>query len=109
MPLATNKLATNGSVQLLLEHPVTHPWGSLNIVASNVSGLGGAPGPIKFKLYITDAANPTDVDLVDPGAIIPVDGRYELSCRLIRQGEKVFVEAPAGLSVRAELNLAIED
>ncbi len=103
MPLIKNKLVGNGAVQTLLDIPGSVLWGSLNIVAANKSG-DSAP----ISVHISDNATPADIDLVEPGAVIPGNGRYELSCRLVQGGEKVFVTAPAGVSIRAELNVAPE-
>lgn len=104
MPLVIGKILGNGTQQLIVEAPVSHPWGSLNVVASN-KGAQEA----QIEIFITSDATPNAIDQVEPGAMIPVNGRYELSCRLTQQGEKVYVTVPAGVSVRAELNLAIED
>lgn len=104
MPLVINKVMGNGSVQQVIEAPATHPWGSMNLVASNQNGTSA-----QIEIFITSAGGPSPVDSVEPGAAIPAKGRYELSCRLIQAGEKVFVNVPAGVSVRAEINLAIED
>lgn len=104
MPLNVSKIASNGAFQLLATAPNTHPWGSLNVVAANTTA-----GAIPFELYVTTDASPNPVDCIDPGAVIPAKGRYELSCRLIQAGEKVYIKAAAGVSVRAELNLAIEN
>jgi hypothetical protein len=104
MPLVTGKVLGNGSQLLVVTVPDTHPWGSLNIVAAN-AGTQDA----KLKIHITSDAQPNPVDCVEPGAMIPADGRYELSCRLVQAGEKVYVTAPADVAIRAEINLAIEE
>ena len=71
---------------------------SLNIVASNPLATGA-----EFQMHIGTGASAGAGDLVEPGAIIPAKGRYELSCRLLQAGEKVWFTAPAGVVVRAEL------
>lgn len=103
MPLIKNKLVGNGNAQTLLDIPGTVLWGSLNIVAANDNIASSS-----IVVHISDNAVPGNIDLVEPGAVIPGKGRYELSCRLVQGGEKVFVTAPAGVSIRAELNVAPE-
>lgn len=104
MPIIVNKIVGTGVAQKAIELQPTMKWGSLNIVASN-RGVSATP----IKIYISSEETPNDIDIVEPGAFIPANGRYELSCRLIAPGEKVFVDAPADVTVRLEVNLAIED
>ena len=102
MPMNKNALITTGSEQQIME--ITgFPWGSLNIVASNKTA-----DTATLEVFITGAQVPSLVDTVEPGAHIPAGGRYELSCRLVQEGERIFVKAPAGVVVRAEVNLALE-
>lgn len=103
MPLVTAKLAGTGSAQQVIEVPSTFPWGSMNLVAANNND---SASPIVIS--ITSDSTPNEVDIVEPGASIPAKGRYELSCRLVQAGERIFVSVPAHVSVRVEINMADE-
>lgn len=103
MPLVTAKIMGNGTQQLVITAPDTYLWGSMNLVAANQNDQAS-----QLQIHITSDVAPNPVDCVEPGAVIPAKGRYELSCRLIQAGEKIYVTTEAGVSVRAEINLAIE-
>ena len=103
MPLVTGKIMGNATQQLAFTVPATFPWGSMNLVAANQNNQASA-----IQIHITTDQAPNAVDCVEPGASIPANGRYELSCRLVMAGEKIYVTAAAGVSVRIEVNMADE-
>lgn len=103
MPLVISKVLGNGVKQLAITVPDTFPWGSMNLVAANQNPVAAA-----IEIHITTDTAPAAVDCVEPGAVIPSKGRYELSCRLVQAGEKVYVTVPENVAVRIEVNLADE-
>jgi len=103
MPLVTGKIMGNATQQLAFTVPSVFPWGSMNLVAANQNNQASA-----IQIHITTDASPNAVDCIEPGASIPANGRYELSCRLVMAGEKIYVTAAAGVSVRIEVNMADE-
>lgn len=103
MSIVISKGMTNGQPQYMLTIPNTNPWGSMNILVSNTTQVER-----QIKLFVSDSGGTTDVDTIEPGAIVPAKGRYELSCRLVRAGEMVHVLGDPGMAVRIEVNLATE-
>lgn len=103
MPLVTGKVMGNASQQHVITVPDTFPWGSMNLVAANQNSVASA-----IQIDITTDLAPNAVDCIEPGASIPAKGRYELSCRLVQAGEKIYVTAAAGVSIRVEINMADE-
>ena len=102
MPLLKNAVIGNDSFQEVLQIS-GYPWGSLNVVASNTNENAS-----KIEIRISSSLEHGLVNTVEPGALIPAGGRFEMSCRLVQQDERIFVKAPAGVVIRAEANLALE-
>lgn len=104
MPILVNKVLGNGTETFVVEVPNTHPFASMNIVASNTNAAAQ-----EINIKVSSDTAPDLADTIEPGALIPAKGRYELSCRLVAAGERIYVTAQPGVAVRVELNLAIED
>lgn len=111
MPLIINKILCNGTTLQAAELPAGHNWATMNVVASNSNeDLGGAnDGSTPIEIYVSESNTPTLVDMVEAGALIPAKGRFELACRLINPGEKVFVKSGTGVAVRVEINVSPEN
>jgi len=92
-----NKILTDGSVQLVGTIPNTGTFSSINLLAAN-----DTTQDISLRVWIGTDATPSQVDLVDPQAIVPGKGRYEDTVRITSPGENVFVQAAVGLVVRVE-------
>ncbi len=92
-----NKLITNGAVQEAGTIPGT-TYSSVNIRIANPLAQQQV-----VKIWATTAATPGNIDLLEPGLVIPPNGgRFEQSCLIMSANEKIFVEAAAGLIVRIE-------
>lgn len=92
-----NKVLTTGDVM----HVATVPQGDVKYSLVNVLIINPSSEPAEAKLYATDQLNPSLVDLMDHRVVLVANGgRAEYSCGTMSPGEKIFVEAPAGLVVR---------
>ena len=92
-----NKVLTTGE----LMHIATVPEGDVKYSLVNVLVINPTAAPIEAKLYATNQMNPTLVDLLDHRVVLVANGgRAEYSCGTMSPGEKIFIEAPAGLVVR---------
>lgn len=92
-----NKLVTNGSVQEVATIPGM-TYSSVNIRVANPLNVDK---PV--TIWATIQNSPSVVDLIEPGFILEANGgRFEQSCMIMTAGEKIFVQADAGLVVRVE-------
>ncbi len=92
-----NKVITNGEVM----HIGTVPEGDVKYSLVNVLVINPTNAPIEGRLYATNQLNPSLVDLIDHRVVLVANGgRAEYSCGTMSPGEKLFIEAPAGLVVR---------
>lgn len=92
-----NKAITTGEVM----HVATIPQGEVKYSLANVLIINPTNSPVECKLYATDQLNPSLVDLIEHRVVLVANGgRAEYSCGTMSPGEKIFIEAPAGLVVR---------
>lgn len=92
-----NKVLTTGEVM----HIATVPSGEVKYSLVNVLVINPTGQPAEGRLFATDQLNPTLVDLLDHRVqLVANGGRVEYSCGTMSPGEKLFIEAPAGLVVR---------
>ena len=91
-----SNLVTDGSTQLAGVIPGSK-FSSLNIRVCNPTGLEQT-----VQVYLTDNSKtaPALADLVEPGAVVPVNGTLALTCEVASAGEKVWIKTAAGLVVR---------
>lgn len=90
-----NKLITNGTVQEIAEVPGT-TYSMVNILVINPTA-----GQVDVRLFASNQAAPTPVDTIEHRAVLAENGgRVEYSCVNCSAGEKLFIQAPAGLIVR---------
>lgn len=102
MSIVVYKAITTGNIQSLGRVPADlQGTASLNLVISNPGA--SAAGPV--VAYLSDNTSPASVDTIVPGEQINSKGIMELACRLVKPGEYILVNAPAGLIVRAEVDL----
>lgn len=92
-----NKLVTNGSVQLAGTVPSNVEYAAVHVRAANPNEVDAA-----LTVWVSLSETPAQVDLIEPNAIIPPAGRYADECGVLGPGEKIFVQAPAGVVVRIE-------
>jgi hypothetical protein len=78
-------------------------YAAINILVVNNSTMA-TPAGEAVEIYIADGSSPTPgaIDVIEPAAILPAKGKLEWNCRLVSPGEKIFVKAPAGYTVRVE-------
>lgn len=103
-----NKTLTTGAAEP--QHVGTVPdctYATVNVIISNPSG-GLVQNEVAVTLYMSsDPAQADQIDMVDPKAYIPVDGRYVYACAVTSPDEHIFVKTDtAGLVVRVEAILA---
>lgn len=99
-----NKVLTNGTTQEIGVIPGSSngAYSMLNVVVSNPTSQ-----EVKLEIWLTFNDEPTMVDYIEPGAMIPANGGgYEAVGRIASAGERLFVRTQEGLVVRAE---TIED
>lgn len=90
-----NKLITDGTVQEVATVPVC------DYALLQISLMNPTAAEVNGKLWLTQQAVPTAVDTIEPAVVLAANGgraSYE-SC-VASQGEKLFVQAPAGCVVR---------
>ena len=92
-----NKVITTGGVM----HVGTVPEGDVKYSLVNILLINPTPNAVEARLYATNQAAPTQVDLLDHRVVLVANGgRAEYSCGTMSPGEKLFIEAPAGLVAR---------
>lgn len=92
-----NKAITNGTVQEIAMVPATIVRSLLDITIINPTE-GDAPG---IMIWATFNNVPVQVDLLDFGAnLVAAGGKLVLENVNCAPGEKIFVQAPAGMVVR---------
>lgn len=102
MSIIVYKTTTNGNIQSLGRVPADlQGTASMNLVVSNPGA--SAAGPL--VAYLSDNTSPASVDTIVPGEQIQSKGVMELACRLVKAGEYILVNGPAGLIVRVEIDL----
>lgn len=92
-----NKLITTGAQQELGTIPGTG-YSMINILAVNPNENEGV-----LQIWLSSDNTPSTVDLVESGVTIPgAGGSYEMVGRIVSAGEKIYVQGPVGMIVRAE-------
>jgi len=92
-----NKLITDNSIQLVGTIPQT-PFSSVNVRIVNPTA-----NDVEVKVWGSLSNSPSNIDLLEYNAVVPANGgRYESNCLIMSPGEKIFVQAQAGLVVRVE-------
>lgn len=92
-----NKVITTGE----LMHIATVPEGDVKYSLVNVLVINPTNAAIEGRLYATFQNVPSLVDELDHRVVLVANGgRAEYSCGTMSPGEKIFIEAPAGLVVR---------
>ena len=96
------KKITTGAMLEIARVPNAITYAAINILISNPSSVA-TPEANGVEIFIADAGSaPGNVDLIEPGAIIPAKGKLEWNCRLVSPGEVIYVRAPSGYVVRVE-------
>lgn len=93
-----NKVITNGSVIEVGRIPEgDNKYSSVNILVINPKN----DADVNVRAYATFQDSPTLVDTIDYRAVLVREGgRVNLSCEIMSPGERIFIDAPAGLVVR---------
>lgn len=91
-----NKALTNGTTQLVATVPESAARSLVDIMVVNPTA-----SEVTVQAYITNQVQPTTIDLIDFAAKLEANGgRVEYNCVNCSAGEKIFINAPAGLVVR---------
>ena len=100
-----NKLITDGTVQRVGQIP-SGSYVAMHITAINTntsSDPGNTTANRTIEIWAApDGANPTLVDRIEYANIEKNNGRLEHSCRIIGEGEVIWVQAGPGVVVRVD-------
>ena len=100
-----NKLITDGTVQRVGQIP-SGSYVAMHITAINTntsSDPGNTVANRTIEIWAApDGASPTLVDRIEYANIEKNNGRLEHSCRIIGEGEVIWVQAGPGVVVRVD-------
>ena len=100
-----NKLITDGTVQRVGQIP-SGSYVAMHITAINTntsSDPGNTVANRTIEIWAApDGASPTLVDRIEYANIEKNNGRLEHSCRIIDEGEVIWVQAGPGVVVRVD-------
>lgn len=103
-----NKTITTGAAEPQLVATIPDcTYATVNVIISNPSD-GVIQNEAAVTLYMSSDPDQANlIDMVDPKAYIPADGRYVYACAVTSPNEHIFVKTDtAGLVVRVEAILA---
>lgn len=100
-----NKLITDGTVQRVGQIPAGS-YVAMHVMAINTN-VSDNPADTNANRTIEiwaapDGANPTLVDRIEYANIEKNNGHLEISCRIIGEGEVIWVQSEPGVVVRVD-------